>query len=120
MLAAAGDPASGAAALTDPQLWVNVGSLGVIFWLFVRGILYSKSSVDEMRESYKLLLDASQRREDQLRAERDRALAERDEMIGVITDFNHMAAGMLQVIQGVQSTHRAPQVPRTPRRGEQR
>lgn len=107
--------------LNDPAAWINLGVAGAFLGAFLTGKVYSEKTITKIETERDRAVEAAQRREDQLRAERDRALAERDEMVGVITDFNHTAAGMLQVLQGVTPPPRAPQVPRTqPRRGEQR
>lgn len=97
--------------LNDPAAWINLGVAGAFLGAFLTGKVYSEKTITKIETERDRAVAAAEKREDLLRIERDRALAERDEMIGVITDFNHTAAGMIQLLGGSSA-------PRTqPRRG---
>lgn len=125
---------SPSADFTNPAVWVNLGVAGVFLAAFFAGKLHSnkemgrvealnKSALDAQLTASKLAYEAQQRAQDsalqrlddqvrQLLVERDRALAERDEMIGVMKDFTMMAGAVLNQEQPWRKPKAQP-----PRRG---
>ncbi len=126
---------SPAAEFADPAIWVNLGVAGVFLFAFFMGRLHSPAEMtrvekahavafEEQRKSQEAAINAHrdaaeaamQRLDDQVRQlilERDRALAERDEMIGVMKDFTLMAGAVLNQDQPWRRTAKNP----PPRRG---
>ena len=91
----------------DPAFWVNLGVAGIFLMGFATDRIHSKGSMDRAEASHSLSLDKLEkqheaamtkleRQNDRLIVERDRALAERDEMIEVMKNFTHAASGILQ------------------------
>lgn len=82
----------------DPSFWVNLGVAGAFLLLFATGRVHPQSTVDRLERDMARLIE-----------ERNQALAERDEMIGVMKDFTHTASAILQVdTQGRRSPKRRP------------
>ena len=70
---------------------VNLGVLGVVFWLFIRGQLHSSDEMDHERE-------ARQKAEEQ----RDEALRfNRDQVAPLLSDFVHATGSLLPILQGL-------------------
>jgi hypothetical protein len=99
---------SGAAGLADPSFWVNLGVAGVFLALFLAGKISSQRTVQDLKDAHQRELEglrgshsaalAMQTLQlDRIISERNRALAERDEMIDVMKDFTHTASAILQV-----------------------
>lgn len=102
LILAANEPGT---VFSDPTFWINLGVAGVFLFMFVTGKIHPQSTLDKIEaRAAKDAADAKER-EIQLRGERDRALAERDEMIEVMKDFTHTASAILQFEQ----TRRPPQ-----------
>jgi hypothetical protein len=102
------DQTGGAAGLADPSFWVNLGVAGVFLGLFLAGKISSQRTVDDLKAAHERALAelkgvntaalAMQTLQlDRVISERNKALAERDEMIDVMKDFTHTASAILQV-----------------------
>jgi hypothetical protein len=120
---AADAPAGGFA---DPSFLVNLGVAGAILVAFFSGRLHSTNEMDRVERACNLAAEAQkdahdvvmQRLDDHIRrliVERDRALAERDEMIGVMKDFTMMAGAVLNQDQ---PWRQKPRSQPPPRRGD--
>lgn len=109
MLTAAG---SGSDAFANPSTWVNFGALGLIVLALLTGYLWAKPSVDAIMRDREAERVAANTREARLISERDRALAERDAMVEVITEFTTTASAIIPILRTA-----ARPTPRT-RRGD--
>lgn len=90
----------------DPSAWINLGATGMFILALMTGRFYTKPSVDELRSERDKAMAAGLARERQLTGERDRALAERDEMVEVIKEFTHTAGALLPVLRESQMLQR--------------
>lgn len=97
-------------AFADPAAWVNLGGIGLFLFSFLSGKIYSQTTLHKLEDQRDKAVAAAELRERRLAEERDRALAERDEMVAVIADFTRTASAILSV------TGTPWQPPRTPRR----
>lgn len=96
MLAAAGEPGT---VFSDPTFWINLGVAGVFLFMFTTGKIHPQATVDKVERQALIALGKMDKQIDRLIEERDRALAERDEMIEVMKDFTHTASAILQFEQ---------------------
>lgn len=107
MILAAAEPVAGFA---DPSFWVNLGVAGIFLFGFATDRIHSKGSMDRVEAQHNMALEKLEKQHevqmsklekqnDRLIVERDRALAERDEMIEVMKNFTHAASGILQASQ---------------------
>lgn len=81
---AAGD-AGTSQAFTDPSFLMNLGAVGFFLFMFMTDRVHSKGAMDRERANQERLIE-----------ERNKALAERDEMIEVMKDFTHTASAILK------------------------
>lgn len=98
------------ASFADPAAWINLGTAGLFLFAFLTGKIYSQTTLSKIEDQRDKAVASAETRERRLTEERDRALAERDEMVEVIKDFTHTASAILNITG-------APWKPaRTPRR----
>lgn len=112
----ASDPGS---AFSDPAAWINLGTAGLFLFAFLTGKIYSQTTLSKLEEQRDKAVTAAELRERRLTDERDRALAERDEMLKVIEDFTRTAAAILQVTDAPWKRP-TPKAPRRVQGGEPR
>lgn len=105
LMYAASEPAGGGFA--DPAFWVNLGVAGIFLLGFATDRIHSKGSMDRVELQHNVALEKLEKQHEaamtkleaqneRLISERNRALAERDEMIEVMKNFTHAASGILQ------------------------
>jgi hypothetical protein len=85
----AADAPSSAESFLNPSFLLNLGAVGYFLFMFMTDRVHSKGAMDRERAVQERLI-----------MERDRALAERDEMIEVMKDFTHTASAILHVDPG--------------------
>lgn len=121
----AAEPASDG--LADPAFWVNLGVAGVFLLAFFTGRLHSNREMDAMIGQYKAAIDLivaqnaatterMERQITQLTNERDRAYAEKDDMVDVIKDFTHTASALLPMVREARMEWRSGSSKPQPRR----
>lgn len=118
MLWASDAPAGDLIDLTNPITYINFGVLGIVVFLFITRRIVTRGELDDLKTKHAAELDkleAIQSRElahlteaknreitrleeDKVRliSERNQALAETDAAYRVVTEFNHMAGGLIQ------------------------
>lgn len=107
------------AAFSDPAAWINLGGIGLFLFSFLSGKIYSQTTLSKLEAERDKAVASAELRERRLTEERDRALAERDEMTDVITDFTRIAAQILQVTEAPWKRP-TPKAPRRVQGGEPR
>lgn len=96
------------AAFSDPAAWVNLAGIGLFLFSFLTGKIYSQATLSKLEAERDKAVTSAETRERRLTEERDRALAERDEMVEVIKDFTHTASAILNITGAPWKPARAP------------
>jgi hypothetical protein len=119
--------------LTSPLTYVNYGVLGIVVFLFIFRKIVTIGELNDLKAKHAAELDkleAVQSRElanlaeaknreiarleeDKVRliSERNQALAETDAAYQVVTDFNHMAGGLIQKLPTISPDPRTRRKP---------
>lgn len=90
---------------------VNLGVLGIVFWLFIKGHLHNDSEVERLREEIARIGADKAKVEDQLAEERRLV---RD-LVPILATFNTTTATLLPILQAV--VQREETIARRPRGG---
>ena len=82
--------------LANPAIWINLGAVGVFLYYFITDKVFSKGAMEKVERLAQKSEEKQDKQIERIIGERDRALAERDEMIEVMTNFTRTASALLQ------------------------
>jgi hypothetical protein len=91
-----GQPLSGADIVQYVITAVNLGVLGIVFWLFVQGKIHSDSEIGRLTTENTRLIAEKAKSEDQ----RDEALkVAREDIVPLLTSFTATTSALLPLLQ---------------------